>query len=275
MLNIVTALAEEARPIIDSFGLRRIGMYHAFPVYSSDDMRLIVSGIGNVNAATATGFLAAIDSDPVQSAWLNVGIAGARETTLGSAVLANKITLADTGKLFYPALLFDCDFQSAPLVSVNIPVHDYESNTMYDMEAAGFYQAAMRFSTVELIHSCKIISDNEGTPLAAFEKNTASDLIAGQLDFIATIAGNLVTMADELQENRDALQLQRQVIGKVHFTKTQSSQLLNLLNRWLALTGETPAFLQKIEGNVSAKILLSRLTAELDTLPVVIEPGGL
>ena len=49
------------------------------------------------------------------------------------------------------------------------PNYNY-SKRLYDMEASGFFLAANKFSTKELIHSLKIVSDNESLSSQTFSK---------------------------------------------------------------------------------------------------------
>ncbi|WP_455199714.1 5'-methylthioadenosine/S-adenosylhomocysteine nucleosidase family protein, partial [Kaarinaea lacus] len=109
MLNFVVALSEEARPIIQQFRLKRLHDVNAFPVYGSEKVRLIVSGMGKLAAATATGYLAGIDSAGKATAWINVGVAGSKNLPVGQAILAHQIIDAENQQKFYPTIYFDTD----------------------------------------------------------------------------------------------------------------------------------------------------------------------
>ena len=57
MLNLIVATQTEARPLIAHFHLQAANLGSAFPLYHKDDLRLIISGIGKIAAATATAYL--------------------------------------------------------------------------------------------------------------------------------------------------------------------------------------------------------------------------
>ena len=221
MINIVVALPEEARPLIDHYRLKRLHSCKAFPVYTSSDIQLIVSGIGKINAATATGFLAAYNPVGYTAAWLNLGIAGCGNRQLGTAVLASRVTDAVSGRHFFPSILFEFEFDAAYIRCVNNPVNTYEDNSVIDMESAGFYPAAMRFSTVELIHCCKIISDNEAAPLETFDKTRVVDLVSEQLPFIDGVIIGLAAMTQTLLPNDAIAGLIRTTTVKVRLTSSR------------------------------------------------------
>ena len=54
MKIIVTALRQEARPIIEALGLKQDNASRRIPVFSSSDILLVISGIGKLHAGIAT-----------------------------------------------------------------------------------------------------------------------------------------------------------------------------------------------------------------------------
>ena len=97
MQLIVTALDSEARPLLDQYRLRASANSGPFRLYGNDNILLIVSGIGRVNAAAASAYLAALAGPGVHS-WLNIGIGGQRDYVLGSAWLASCICFSVKGR---------------------------------------------------------------------------------------------------------------------------------------------------------------------------------
>ena len=69
MINIVTALPAEARPLRDHFKLCDKLQNTAFALYRNADTALIVAGPGKVAAAAATAVLAGITPASTTSAW--------------------------------------------------------------------------------------------------------------------------------------------------------------------------------------------------------------
>ena len=66
MLVITTAHHREALPIIQKYELKQNRNFSARPVFESSSIRLVVSGIGNLNAAIATT-LAYSDLNPLHT----------------------------------------------------------------------------------------------------------------------------------------------------------------------------------------------------------------
>ena len=62
--------------------------------------------------------------------------------------------------LVIPFFCFETEITAKACKTFDIPVFKYE-NCLNDMELSGFFSASLRFSYNELIHSIKIISDNE------------------------------------------------------------------------------------------------------------------
>jgi hypothetical protein len=267
-LNFVTALPEEARPIVHYYRLKRRHDIHPFPVYENDNLQLVVTGIGKTVVATATGYLAGITKDLQFTAWLNVGIAGSGRYKAGDFVLAHKVTDHDRQRHFYPTLWFEHSFATASLVTVEQPVTDYGANELFDMEASAFYPAAMTFSTAELVQCGKIVSDTREVSIDQITPQVVVQRIEQNLEHIDHVAQALLhginTLAADSRGHEEAGILK----AKYHFTSAQQFQLSVTLQKWFALASESP--LQAIDlANINtAKALLQELEARINELPV-------
>ena len=102
---------------------------------------------------------------------------------------------------------------------------------MCDMESSGFFTAASRFSTVEFIHSLKVISDNPATDINRLNPKTIGGLIENNLELIETVAGLLQGIAMTHLTQPIALPLDS-LLDRWHFTVTQQMQLRDLARRW-------------------------------------------
>ena len=85
IMNFIVALQAEARPLIDKFKLQKSTKFKTFRIFHNTKHRLIVSGIGQVQAAAATGFLLGLLKDKAE-ALLNVGLAGHGKLTMGTYI---------------------------------------------------------------------------------------------------------------------------------------------------------------------------------------------
>ena len=187
MLNIVTALNSEAQPIIEHFSLARLQTGHPMRVFTNDDIRLIVSGIGNVRSAASVGYLAGLDgllpgspnddSSRQHNAWINVGIAGHSHAEIGACFTADKIIDGRSGDTAYPSIPYATEIPSACLCTVERPEVNYPDSSLYDMEGYGFFLAAQRFSSVELISLLKVVSDNRDNHVNQINKGFVRSLI--------------------------------------------------------------------------------------------------
>ncbi len=266
MLHLVTALQAEAKPLIEHYSLVRRNA-DAFPIYDNQDIALIVSGIGKVAAAAATGYLHAQTGNHSCTAWLNIGITGHSRRAIGDGVLAHKITDQITGRSWYPPLTFGLPCASDDLITVDEPETEYRENGLYDMEAAGFYATACRFTTAELVHCYKIVSDNLATPTEEVSGKTVQALIERRLDTVDILVQALRALAARLAEfQSDPGELAR-FLERWRFTVSEQHQLRRLLLYWQARSPKT-VWSDELAALPSANDALHYLGQELDALPI-------
>ncbi len=251
---IVTALPCEARPLIDHWRMQRNTHSRAFPVYHSphkdgkggrhnEKTSLIVSGIGKVNAAAACAHLHNLCA-PQTAIWINTGIAGHTTLALGDTLIAHAIEDASSGQKWYPPIVFKPACRSEAILSVDTVSAHYPKNTALDREASAFFAIANRYTTAELVHSIKVISDNEHHSHEHITASQTSQWMTNTTDLIQHTADQLRELARHLPV--DAVTLP-ECLQHLHFTVTQRRQCLDLLRRWRTLTADTvlpTAFLQ-------------------------------
>ena len=167
-LNFITALPSEARPIIDRFKLGQPQRTNGITWYENADVRLAVSGVGKSASAFAVGVLSGMDRGSAQSLWLNVGIAGHRDASLGTIGIAHRIDDLATAQVHYPAIVFNAPCASFRVACFDRPTTSYHGDALCDMESAAFFAAAIRTSGVEFAHVLKIVSDNNAEHLDGF-----------------------------------------------------------------------------------------------------------
>lgn len=263
MINIVTALACEANPIIQHYRLKKEKQNYAFPIYTNDTITLIISGIGRTTAACAVGYMQALHNTTEPLAWFNVGIAGHKTRELGEGFLAHRITDAASGQRFYPFFTFDTPCITDEVISVDQAETEYADNAAYDMEAAGFYTAAMRFSTCELVHSFKVISDNLQESSANVTKQLGEQLIGNHLslidDVVKTIQQLQLTTTKMFHLPKDYQAL----LALFRFSVTQQNQLKQIMLRWHALKMKSVFECVDITGFDQSRQVLAAIESEL------------
>lgn len=168
MIFISAALFPEAKPLIETLGLKISRESNVFPVYRNETHILTVSGIGKVFSAASVAFLLTKYKEEIShSSWIfNFGICGAPEKKyrLGESYLIHKITEESSGKNFYPDVLFRSGLRESALITYDKPVFSdgtYElPNALVDMEASGFFQTSRKFFSSERIRIVKTVSDH-------------------------------------------------------------------------------------------------------------------
>ena len=181
MICLTVALPAESRPLIDFYRLKPRPAKGAFRIYRNESVALVVSGVGRIAAAGATAYLHALTGEQRDCGWLNIGIAGHAERTVGEGVLASRITDMSTGISWVAAPLTDLTIATGPLVTVEVPEIHYPEPVMYDMEAAGFYATAIRCTSLSLIQCYKVISDNRAVSTSTIGAQGVEQLIRGRL----------------------------------------------------------------------------------------------
>ncbi|MFQ5938263.1 MAG: hypothetical protein ACE5LB_17815, partial [Acidiferrobacterales bacterium] len=197
-----------------------------------------------------------------------VGLAGDGVRNVGEAVLAHRVTDEATQTNWYPPLVFEPPCETAPVLTLDRPVNNYPESWTIDMEASGYYATACRFSTAELVHSLKVVSDNATSPARAVTAETASELVQGKLGVIETVVRELAGISEQLTEvGADPAQLRR-FLDRWHFSVSQRHRLRELLRRWQLVAPGHDAWSQEIETLRTAQQVLALLDRQLQARPI-------
>lgn len=239
MLFILCALSCEAKSLISHFHLKNVEEPTPFPLYQNESISLIVSGVGKLQTAAAIGYLQGVTSNCQHAAWLNVGIAGHASFELGKGILAHQIIDRVNGRNYYPTFVVDRPVETATVWTVEKPEIEYNGNAVFDMEAAAFWSVASRFTTAELIHCYKIISDNRHSGTSYLTKEHVEKLVQAHLGSIETFLNSLQQLSQSLINLELSSGELEPFLKQWHFTSTQQFQLKRLLQRWKACTGQS------------------------------------
>lgn len=245
MINLIVALPCEARPLIQHLRLRKQAASD-YDLYQGEGLNLIISGVGKLAAAMACAWLRGLTTtaDSADDVWLNIGIAGHGYQPLGSAFLAHRISEQHGDRCWYPEFAFKRPCPSTALKTVDAAENDYPDDTLYDMEAAGFYAACRRFSSVELIHCFKVVSDNRRSGTETVNEAGVSALLAGHLVTIDNVIGCLRQTRERLVRFQQPPPFYSDCLQRWHFSQYQRKQLQQLLWRLQALS---PAYTPRDE----------------------------
>ncbi|MCH3963175.1 MAG: hypothetical protein LKE46_02790 [Clostridium sp.] len=163
MVFLAAALYYEAKPFIDRLNLKRDNSINKFQVFKNEDIVLIVTGTGSINAACACTYLIGrFDADKYDT-FINLGVCGSvkKNINIGTAVLMNKIIDSGNDREFYPDILFSHPFLEGCLESFNqcVKINDSIRGQFVDMEGAAFFQAVSIFIPPHRISCIKVVSD--------------------------------------------------------------------------------------------------------------------
>ena len=223
------ALLAEARPLIEHWKLIKQTDAQPFAIYQNGCYALVITGIGKSRAAAAVAY-GLCWLDVRQPVLINLGIAGHAELPLGSLWAVDKITDADSGRSWYPQLVFNEGMPSAALLSCGRPFTDYLDCSLYDLEASGFFEVACKFTSQELVHCLKVISDNRQHSVAGITPQQVSLWMHAQLDAVIDFIGCIVCGRAQLPVWDEGTY--REGLERYHFSVSNAHKLKHLLQVW-------------------------------------------
>ena len=149
------ALKAEAKGIINTLNLIRLGDEHHYPVYvdSKGENWLIISGVGQTKVSEATKYLSDVSDAQRWTVWVNVGIAGSKNGKYGELFIIDKVIQDRSKSCVYPGTVVKTTLKKSNLLTVDKPVLSYGEVDLVDMEAAAFVMVASKMSCRELILS--------------------------------------------------------------------------------------------------------------------------
>lgn len=272
MINIICALECEARPIINHFELRHRPV-EEIKVYQNSNIKLVISGVGKEFCISTINLLAQHNEQP--SAWLNIGIAGHGRLAIGAGRLIHKITGTDGLNWFPPRLNLKTNIikslnkngiDSISLITVDVPEQNYPENCAYDMEAAYFYQAAIKHQTSELVQCYKIISDNNSSSTENINAKKVSVLIQNKLPDISIIIDALsgLQKLSNIQKQNVSI---TELTNDYHFSQYQRIHLVKLLEKLSLLTKQN-GYTNVVPKLKNSSQVLNWLENKIRELPV-------
>ena len=170
-----TSLLAEAQPLIERYDLKIIAK-KPFKIYQNGSISLIVSGIGKINSAIATTFLAKESENPPLI--VNIGICSSTDISKLHKFYSIKSVID-----FATSKKFMIESSGESLVTVDKAVSKKELHlpcSLIDMEASGFLLSAKIFTSIENIKIFKIVSDclDDSIPSKEFVYNLIKENIS-------------------------------------------------------------------------------------------------
>ena len=258
MLIWVCALHCEAKPVIDYYRLKKSQEDYPFDVYRNDTMICVISGHGKLASASATAWIGALQPAETTACWMNLGTAGTAEHALGMPFQLNQIEDADTGQRYYPVIPEKTSVAGHAGLCLSQPSTDYVEDYLFDMESSGFIQAAVRFSSAELIRSVKVVSDNRYEQIGR-NRQAVSDLIQQNITAIDAQSQALQELGQQITRLEIAPEDWQAIVSLTHFTATQRNRLRVLLRYLLNRRFAVNALVDQLRPLKTATAMLGSL----------------
>ena len=267
-MNFVIALQAEARPLIKSLKLTKRTGKTPFPVFESHYHRLVISGIGEIRSAAATGYLLGLFTTQPE-AIINLGLAGHGSLKKGDIFIANRIFKKSEKAVHYPPQLINLPFPGSSLQTCQSPCEHYSKDIGYDMEAHAFCSVAYQSCTREIVQSIKVVSDNSSNPLSSFDPKTASNLIENQLDHIHMAIEGIEDLAKSLPTSPVMLKLIEKIKATHHFSTTQSHQLESCIRHACIFGFDQEKIDPILSGSSNSSEFIKRLKQAIEPLQII------
>ena len=198
MIYVVVALAAEARPLISHFRLEKTDKLESLTLYRRSDLVMAAGGVGKDAMAVSVEALAKAIPDAEPSVWINLGVGGHRVHEIGTAILAQRVVDEDTGSVFELSPPTDVHMQMGEIRTVEHVETQYETEAVYEMEAAAFCKQTGDLTDRELIQVLKIVSDNRRTGTLCVSARQVQGLVEQNLPTIDLLVSTLHRNARQL-----------------------------------------------------------------------------
>ncbi len=255
MRIITCALLCEAQAFIAHFKMKSV-VNRPFKIYQKDDIVLVISGIGQLNMAAACAYIYAKYAEPIAS-WLNIGVCGADNKSIGDLFVANKISTNTHSISWYPPLIIESAITGCSLITVDHPTQNYVNNNIYDMEASAFYATCIKFTTGELVACLKVVSDNAQHSIQHVDKNFILELMQHSFAAMLIYFEQQTLLLKEYQIEKQVPPFYAELMSAFHFTKTQQHQLKQALEKMTNTTMRNN--ISELKNLTNAKQLLQQL----------------
>lgn len=163
MVYLFFALYAEAKPFLEKWKCKKQNQYTKYQVFEAEDVCCVITGVGAMNMAIhSTHFLSSRFPEG-EDIFCNIGVAGSKKKSFakGELYAIHKIHAKESGRDFYPELLYRQNFKEASLESFSKIVGKEEEvrEDLVDMEGAAFFETMTFFVKKRQIFLWKCVSD--------------------------------------------------------------------------------------------------------------------
>ncbi|MBN1914875.1 MAG: hypothetical protein JW769_03185 [Parachlamydiales bacterium] len=183
MIFIAVAMSSEAQPLISHFRLKLLEN-HLVPIWKNSSIFLIITGVGQENMIFSLAYFWGKYHQENLKAGINVGICAHKTFEEKTPLLLHKVIDDRTQKKIYPSITLSIPIQSYNCLTVSKPTKPTDPDYCYDMEAFGFFSASTKFLPFDLLHSIKVVSDNESKPFTTVNHPFIGHLVSSLIPYL-------------------------------------------------------------------------------------------
>lgn len=231
MVYYICAMRFEAEPFIKRLDLKKNTYYKRIEVFENDICAVLVTGTGFLKAAISVTELLSTRDISDGDLIINVGICGymgENNFAKGTAFICNCIKNGYDGRTYYPDMIYKSPFRECSLITYSSVVSGsaQRKDCMADMEAAGVYEAAIRFFKTNQIAFIKIVSDycDGQYPL----KEEAGEYVDINADMVIRWAEEVSEDLDsdaEVELTEEEIEALERTVQRLHYSVTRRNQL--------------------------------------------------
>ncbi|EHO20852.1 hypothetical protein HMPREF9466_00879 [Fusobacterium necrophorum subsp. funduliforme 1_1_36S] len=145
----IFALYAEAKPFLEKWKCKKQNQYTKYQVFEAENVCCVITGVGAMNMAIHSTHFLSSRFPGGEDIFCNIGVAGSGKKSFakGELYLIHKIHAKESGRDFYPELLYRQNFKEASLESFSKIVGKEEEvrEDLVDMEGAAFFETMTFF----------------------------------------------------------------------------------------------------------------------------------
>lgn len=256
MIYLFSAIYPEAKTCISSLHLKQEMIVKGYQSFVSEESILTLTGVGKVSAAsTISSILAKTNADKNDFIVFFGSCASLRKGMDKKLYQISKITDFETGRSFYPDLLYKTNCEKVPTLTGSLiygfstrrdipEIVDlkkelqkeiYKEYGFYDMESSAVYQSASKFVDADHILIFRFPSD-EGEKITREDLEKESSIATKELLSILEWIKDVPKQKEEIFSKEENEIIQK-FIDKLHCTVTMANELKQYI-RFAKLSGK-------------------------------------
>jgi nucleoside phosphorylase len=186
---IITALQDEAKPIIEFYNLSRESKQSDLKVYANNDFSLLITGVGRKKVIDTLPIYLEKIYNP-DSILINIGIAGGNphSSKIGNMYYIDKLSSEFSNNKYSFPIIDKIGIDKISLITVEKNINNNDNNIykeLVDMEAAVITEIAMKYFDLSKIKILKIVSDHMN--IIDWSNLNIKKLIRSKLDIISNV----------------------------------------------------------------------------------------